>query len=410
VQAVRMVMDQIFGQLSSLQMEPEDLAFVDDSREVMNEISMDLDDFKFDFDTISDSLGPWIEPNDLKLNDIKEDLDLKSEPIDFEDINVSEAVRYDCMWSSSPSSIAERKRTQTLCENSLFEEFLKIIDIPTTNFDLDMGVKSDPEDNASTCDSIKTEDDEDSSVVSDMSIAEHENQVRMFTSLDHCYVSSTGPSDKHNYSSSFPVTPPESSEDDEESQNCAPYTRVINSVPTTCIQSKSLLKRPRSSGTGGEAKFCFRVKLKSDNKNSRSVLKQKLRLANSSGSSTNTSPTKRTSLGIMNRNMVQTNIRRRKEESLKVKHEEAREIHNHMERQRRNDLKLSFNELKAVIPNIAKSEKVSKQMILDTALENCKLLKSRDISMKMRIEKLKKGNAELKLRLQQLQLDALNRN
>ena len=385
-------MDQVFGQLGGLAMEQEaDLSFVDDSKEIMNEISMDLEDFKFDFDTISDSLGPWIQHNDIKL-DLSDDEDLKSENIDFKDLDITEAVRYDCMWSSNTTPGAvDNKQQQTLCENSLFEEFLKIID--TSQYDLDIDIKSEPEDETAAVDNAPS-----APLYSDKIPADQESQVRMFTSLDHCYVSSTslpGP-DKHTYSSNFLVTPPESSED-EESTSCLPFTPVINTIPSNSNKSQSLLKRSRS---GGEPKFCFRVKLKSDN--SRSVLKQKMKLVSS--------PVKKSSLGIMNKNMVQTSIRRRKEESLKMKHQEAREVHNHMERQRRNELKVAFDELKACIPNIATSEKVSKQMILDTALDNCRLLKSREISLKMRMDKLKKGNADLKQKLKSLQLSIAGSN
>jgi len=380
-------MDQVFGQLSCLQMEHEpDLAYIDDPKELMNEMSMDLDDFKFDLDTISDSLGSWIQPDELKLDtsDIEDDIDIKSESIDFADLNITEAVRYDCMWSSHPSIFADNKKPQQpISENSLFEEFLKIIDIPS-QFDLDLDIKSEAEDQGE----IKTQVTNDC----DKSRIEQENDVRLYTSLDHCYVSTTGPpSDKHSYSDNFPVTPPESSED-EESQQTSPFPHVINPASTSCIRSHSLLKRSRKK-SGGEAKFCFKLKLKSDN--SRSLLKHKLRLVNNA--------TKRQNLGIMNKNMVQTSVRRRKEESLKLKHHEAREIHNHMERQRRNELKVAFDDLKACIPHIANSEKVSKQMILDTALESCKQLKSREISMKMKKDRLKRAHAELKQRLSNLQ-------
>lgn len=372
------MLDQVFGQLGCC-LQP-DLSYVEHSKDIMSEMSMDLDDFNFDFDTISESLGPWIQPNDLKIDitDLKDDLNFKSESIDFEDLEITEAVRYDCMWSSNPSPSIEKKKPHSLCENSLFEEFLKIIDNPS-QFDLDIDIKPEQEEE-------EKEQKPDVSSTSDITPTDLHSQARMFTSLDHCYVSSTRP-DKHTYSSNFLVTPPESSED-EETQSVLPFPHVINPTSPTCVRSQSLLKRSRS---GGEAKFCFRVKLKSDK--SRSVLKPHL------GSSS----VKRSSSGIMNKNMVQTSIRRRKEESLKVKHHEAREIHNHMERQRRNELKVSFDELKACIPNIAKSEKVSKQMILDTALENCKLLKSREISLKIRRDKMKKSNAELLLKLKLLQ-------
>ena len=383
-----MVLDQVFGQLaggSTIRMEP-DLSYIEDSKEILGEISMDLDDFKFDFDTISDSLGPWIQPNDLKLDidsDLTDDSLFSSDSIDFEDLNISEAVRYDCMWSSNPAQVVETKKT--ICENTLFEEFLKIIDSPS-QFELD--IKEESRDVEETKPEMVS-----SSSDKPVSDEEEESKVRVFSaSLDHCYVSSSIPcSTLPHYPTNLLDTPPESSED-EDTQTVVPFPHLLNPAPpTTCIQSQSLLKYPKSR-FGGEPKFCFRVKLKSDK--SRSVLKQKHGLV---------SPVKRLSLGIMNKNMVQTSIRRRKEESLKVKHHEAREIHNHMERQRRNELKVAFDELKACIPDIATSEKVSKQMILDTALHNCKLLRSREISMKLRKEKLKKANTELKEKLLRLQ-------
>ena len=49
------------------------------------------------------------------------------------------------------------------------------------------------------------------------------------------------------------------------------------------------------------------------------------------------------------------------------KFEEERELHNSMERQRRIEMKDAFDELKAVIPEIAKNDKVSKLNILNTA-------------------------------------------
>lgn len=378
----KMVLDQVFGQLVGGSMEP-DLSYIEDSKEILNEMSMDLDDFKFDFDTISDSLGPWIQTNDLKLDidsDLQDDSFFNSDSIDFEDLNISEAVRYDCMWSSNPAPAPETKKQ--ICENTLFEEFLKIIDSPS-QFELEI-----KEENTETEAKPLIE-----SSSCDKSLSEEESKVRSFSaSLDHCYVSSSLPSSNlPQYPTNLLDTPPESSED-EDTQTIVPFPHILNPAPTSCIQSQSLLKSPRSR-IGGEPKFCFRVKLKSDK--SRSVLKQKLNLSSS--------PVKRLNLGIMNKNMVQTSIRRRKEESLKVKHHEAREIHNHMERQRRNELKVAFDELKACIPDIATSEKVSKQMILDTALQNCKLLRSREISMKLRKEKLKKANAELKQKLLSLQ-------
>jgi len=514
-------MDQVFGQLAGMQMEP-DLSYIDDSKEILNEISMDLDDFKFDFDCLSDGLGPWIQAADEDstsssgstasgdgmglgihssqldlglMSDVEDDYDLKSETTDFEDLNITEAVRYDCMWSSHapsaahiagpPARRAHQPASVPLCENTLFEEFLKIIDIPS-QFDLageDLRQQADEQKSAREERRPLLEDD------SKCDKSEQEKQARLLTSLDHCYVSTSllprtdsqarrsgGSYSSSGYSSDgFPATPPESSEDEDCLQNCTPFPHVINPGPTsssacsntnskntsstttmtslTCNRSQSLLKKSRLlSATGGEAKFSFRCKFKPEK--SRSLLKQKLRLSTSStsrnsatccnsndnntscsscGTSSNSYANssrfaasanrhQQQSTGLHHRlasttglstsvggnssskNQVHASIRRRKEESLKAKHHEARQIHNHMERQRRNELKAAFDELKGCIPEIAATEKVSKQMILDTALRNCKQIKSRQLGMKLRRDKLKKSNAELRDKLKKLQM------
>ena len=433
-----MVLDQIFGHLESNQ--DTDLSYLNNSTEPLSEMSMDLDDFKFDFDTLSDNLGGWIDVADSKVNGTPAeyaDAMLKSDSsIDFDDLKLTEAVRYDCMWSSNPSTHNTISQT-TICENNLLDEFLKLMDNSAANFELDLDIKEEVATNPQkkvvvdplACDRLQQPDSDD--------ITDKCSDVRIFTSLDHSYVSRNVPTSvASRLPSSYPMTPPESSEDEDTSssisspsatiitRNTSAYPKFVNApgggIYTTNASQQSLLKkgnssslsRPRSSPGSGEAKFCLKVKLSTDP--SRSLLKQqKFRLVKSSSnhksnSSPSTSPSssfstsakKTSSARIMSKaSMIQTSIRRRKEESLKQKHDEAREIHNHMERQRRNELKLAFDELKACMPDIANSDKVSKQMILDTALTNCRLLRSREVSLKQRRDKLKKSHAELQRKL-----------
>jgi len=415
-----MVLDQIFSHLES-----DVSSYLHNStEESLNEMSMDLDDFKFDFDSLSDNLGGWIEEeSDCKVNpapvaSYSSDV-LKSDPLDFKDLNITEAVRYDCMWSSNPTH--NNISQPSLSENNLLDEFLKLMDANASNFDLqDLDIKEEDTHASTTASTIKQEPQEDP-LASDR-LQERASEVRMYTSLDHCYhvERSLSYEDDDQQHPAYPITPPESSEDEESqpASSCRsrppPSLQPTNHAKIVNIQklssSQSLLKKvkPRS----GDAKFCLKVKLSSDP--SRSLLKhQKFRLLTSNNhhnnkqtsisSSSISSESKKAAIKLMNKSLMQNSMRRRKEESLQLKHDEAREIHNHMERQRRNELKVAFDELKACMPDIANSEKVSKQMILDTALQNCKLLKSREISLKVRREKLKKSNAELLRKLGGLQ-------
>ena len=86
---------------------------------------------------------------------------------------------------------------------------------------------------------------------------------------------------------------------------------------------------------------------------------------------------------------------------------EAREIHNQMERQRRNELKLSFDKLKTVLPELATSDKASKQQILDKAVETVKMIKSTEASLSNRRNNLNKSNTALQEKLRLLKEDIL---
>jgi len=89
---------------------------------------------------------------------------------------------------------------------------------------------------------------------------------------------------------------------------------------------------------------------------------------------------------------------------------EAREVHNQMERQRRNELKLSYDKLKTVLPEIAESDKASKQQILDKAVETCKVIKSTELSLQNRKNSLTKSNALLKEKLRLLKAEVKRKN
>ena len=75
----------------------------------------------------------------------------------------------------------------------------------------------------------------------------------------------------------------------------------------------------------------------------------------------------------------------------KLSNREARNVHNQMERQRRNELKLSFDKLKTVLPELATSDKASKQQILDKAVDAVNKFKSTEASLAIRRNNLSKS-------------------
>ena len=68
-----------------------------------------------------------------------------------------------------------------------------------------------------------------------------------------------------------------------------------------------------------------------------------------------------------------------------VKRPQGRErnVHNHMERQRRIELKNAFTQLQRFLPNIGEEEKVSKVKILHQAIKFCRSLKAREERLRL---------------------------
>ena len=69
---------------------------------------------------------------------------------------------------------------------------------------------------------------------------------------------------------------------------------------------------------------------------------------------------------------------------------------------RRNELKVSFDKLKTVLPELAASDKASKQQILDKAVDTVQMIKSTELSLMTRRNSLNKSNALLKDKLRKL--------
>jgi len=75
------------------------------------------------------------------------------------------------------------------------------------------------------------------------------------------------------------------------------------------------------------------------------------------------------------------------------------------ERQRRVEIGLSFDIVKAAVPSLAKTERVSKLEILAVATDYCQTLTEKGGKLKDRVEKARKENADMKNRLNKLRLE-----
>jgi len=267
--------------------------------------------------------------------------------------------------------------------------------------------------------------------------------AHIITSLDHCYNISSTHLDNERFlprSSSGPLTPPVSSDDEDCNNSSTTNFAFASSINYNKNQARnekglkqggnnrrmittsnkahtqSLLKRSMNrQRTISEAKFSINLKVNrqmvKQTDKSRSLLKQKVKIVRTPFTNTKTSSTEsqlKKKLFEQHRTS-QSAMRKRKERSLKMQEGEAREVHNQMERQRRNELKVAFDELKVHLPEIATSDKASKQQILDKAVETCLNIRSTESSLKTRVTTLNKTNSQLKERLRKLQAEAKRR-
>jgi len=448
------IMDEIFGQLPPLDLPLPDGPDFSLDIDLNPKDMMELEEFDFDFEEIND-LGSWIATSDDSMSEEVMGVDRVNSENErlqnFEDLDIKEAVRYDCMWTSYNEFNAQKSH-----RNSNNSSPTASLNLSSSFYDSLLGSIDTPEN--SDCSSIKsemeTDSDEDSEKRKAKQTCEEEEKQKeeslhttmspahIITSLDHCYNISSTHLDNERFlprSSSGPLTPPVSS-DDEDCNNSSSTNFAFSNInyksqarnekglkqsatrrvitTSNKAHTQSLLKRSMNSSrqrTLSEAKFSINLKVnrqivKQADK-SRSLLKQKVKIVRTPFANTKTSSTEsqlKKKLFEQHRTS-QSAMRKRKERSLKMQEGEAREVHNQMERQRRNELKVAFDELKVHLPEIATSDKASKQQILDKAVETCLNIRSTESSLKTRVTTLNKTNSQLKERLRKLQAEAKRR-
>jgi len=232
------------------------------------------------------------------------------------------------------------------------------------------------------------------------------------SSNDHCYTS-------HGKSSSI-LTPPESSEDEDSSHviyKSKAAQDILKSRKKNLKEIKNhrfnkvfksiLLKnssKSMSTANIDKAKFKFSIcmnsnkktllvrnKSKQDRKSSRATVSSYHRIKENT-------QTLKFPHGSQNKqhNRVAHQNRVNRE---KTNHKEARDVHNNMERQRRTDLKYAFDQLKDFVPTIANSDKASKKMVLDKAIDHCKSLKMKENSAREEKKNTVQRNKLLKKKL-----------
>ena len=204
------------------------------------------------------------------------------------------------------------------------------------------------------------------------------------------------------------LTPAQSSEDEESASSAPDVSSFLR--PSTCLVEQRKKERPtirtrppfqQQQQSHGPAKFKIQVKFTPGTVNKpRSLLRHPARLTKTFYSKRK-GTTARTKAALPTlRNVTGAKAKRVSPmERVEDKGRDIRDLHNSMERQRRVDLKRSFDALKERIPSISAEDKVSKLMILNTASEYCRGLLKRETSLTTEREKEKRRNTLMKKKL-----------
>jgi len=345
---------------------------------------------------------------DLLIDDFNSSGDSDSSSI-LDDFDIKETIKQDCMWSSTndtnSKSVNIKHKSRSLLDSKLsltpptsyINQHMQIFDTP---------IPSDDDDSSST-DSSSDEID----VVSGYSQTLLKSSHGSISSGDHSYMAS-------GHGNTSLLTPPDSSEDEDSSQGVyiSKAAHEILKARKTGLKEiendrfnkvvKSILLKNSSKSLSmtniDKAKFKFSIRMNSKSSLLRNKSKQDKKSSRTTTSSyqgiKENKQTLKFSHGFDSKqsNRV-THLDRAGKE--KTNHKEARDVHNQMERQRRTDLKNAFDELKDYVPTIANSDRASKQMVLDKAIEHCKALRMKENSVREQRKNIVQRNELLKKKL-----------
>lgn len=418
-----------------------DIDFDLGSLDTFDDMDIDMESFNLINDTTAstDPFGNLSFEQSLDLVDFNNDNlnSICSETANIlDDFDVKETIKQDCMWSAfqdqavscrNRSVHIKHKKSRSSAEtgshvisltppSSYINDHLRSFDTP---------LPSDDE----SCEEVDVVNPSSSQVCSRLQMTSDP------MSSDHCYTSMSPQPWGENTSASAPLTPPESSEDEESSQGSTLYSpassqldgstsKAIRKTGLSHIENdrfnkvvKSILlntsnKLQTKESSSGKAKFTFSITTKKCRKtlvtptNRERGLKNTRRRQDCSTSksyqisSIKENKQKSSSTHFTKaKSRARTEVEEPKSRSGKSDHKEARDVHNQMERQRRQDLKNAYDSLKEFVPTIANSDRASKQMVLDKAIDYCKTLKGKETSVREQKKRIQQRNEALRKRL-----------
>ena len=370
--------------------------------DTFDDIDINMENMELINDSNDDPFGDFtLEQsfNLIELNNLQDvfqqgnniDISCDSDPSSLlRDLDMRETLKQDCMWSAgiNPSSSVNISSSSAPCYTKLsltpptsyINQSLQMFETPLPSDDESSGSETSPAPYRS-------------------------NYTGHSSSTDHCYTSFSL------------LTPPESSEDEDclvspSSLNSLSKQRknVLSEIENDRFNKdvkKSLLKTSqRNMNKLDKPKFKFSVRMKSIGRRGRVTLMRskakqektnsvQMRISSYQAIKQNKQSIK---FSPTNTQTVTLNINEGTHEE-KLSHADARNVHNMMERQRRTDLKRAFDKLKDYVPSIAQSDRTSKQMVLDKAIEHCRTLRRNEDTVREQKRNLLRRNELLKEKL-----------
>ena len=295
----------------------------------------------------------------------------------LQDLDMRETLKQDCMWSTgvNTSSGVNINSNKTTCYSKLS------LTPPTSYINQSLHILETP---------IPSDDESSGSETSSESYRSYNTGHSSAT--DHCYTSFSL------------LTPPESSED----EDCLVSA---SSLHATSKQRKNVLSQIENDRFNKDVKKSL---LKSSQKNLKNYVKPKFKFSIRMKKFGRREPPMGAKLKQAKRShMTTSSFTSNKQtdqvdiidgiQKDKLTHTDARNVHNMMERQRRTDLKRAFDKLKDYVPSIAQSDRTSKQMVLDKAIEHCHTLRRTEETGREQKRNLLRRNELLRKKLALLQ-------
>ena len=334
----------------------------------------------------------------------------------LEDFDCEETLKQDIMWSAHSVNNQIRSVSTSRLQSTATSTPTKLSLTPPSSYISQMFHDS----------PLSSSSDDDTDTSGDQSPGPRGHC--MVTASDHCYTTLN--------TSSELLTPPESSEDEDYNSFSLPSspsigcnnvsksrkTSRLSTIENDRLNKKSLLKSSlsvhhKNTTTADKPKFIFSVRMKKGSRSLPPALHRRSKVSRRDKKSSRLttissyktlkenergvlfSPTNRQTIKVpcVNEKIL------KQQNGEKLSNRDARNVHNQMERQRRSDLNQAYATLKDFVPAIANSDRASKQMVLDKAIEHCQTLKSREEVAAEQRRKLGQRNEALRRKLELLQ-------